>query len=179
MRIESPGKLLLGLGTGVAFGALLQKGQVGKYNVIIDQLLFRDNTVVKIMATAVAVGSAGVHALEQSGHAKLAVKPLRLGGVLGGALLFGAGLAILGYCPGTTLAAVGEGRRDAIAGVLGMLAGAGLFVRAYPKMKPFLEAGDYGKVTLPGATNTSPWPWVSALGAAVALTAVVSGDKDT
>lgn len=177
MRVEAPGQLLLGLGTGVAFGALLQKGQAGKYDVIVEQLLLRDGTVARIMGTAVAVGAAGIHALEQSGRAQLKIKPLRLGGVAGGAVLFGTGLAVLGYCPGTTLAAIGEGRRDAIAGALGMLAGAGLFVRLYPAIKPALEAGDLGKVTLPRATRSSPWAWIGTLAAAVALSRAARGRR--
>lgn len=172
MRVDPISELLLGLGTGVAFGTLLQKGQVAKYDAILDQLTFDDGRVARIMGTAVAVGSAGVHLLERTGHAKIAVKPLQLGGIVAGAAVFGTGVAILGYCPGTTLAALGEGRRDALAGVLGMLAGAALFVRAYPAMKPALEAGDYGKVTLPRATGTSPWPWIAALGTAVVASAV-------
>ena len=175
MRVEPAGKLMLGLGTGVAFGALLQKGQVGKYDAIVDQLLLRDGRVAKVMGTAVVVGAAGVYALVKSGHAKLDVKPLKLGGILGGAALFGAGIAVLGYCPGTTLAAIGEGRGDAIAGALGMLAGAGLFVRAYPTIKPLIDAGDHGKVTLPTATRTSPWPWIAGIAGLVAAGALLSG----
>lgn len=174
MRIDPAGKLILGLGTGIAFGALLQKGRVAKYDVIVDQLLFRDGTVAKIMGTAIAVGAAGVYALVETGHARLDVKPLKVGGVAGGAGLFGAGIALLGYCPGTTLAAIGEGRRDGVAGALGMLAGAGLFVRAYPAIKPMLDAGNYGKTTLPTATGTSPWPWITGVAAAVALGALAS-----
>ena len=68
MRFDPAGKLVLGLGTGVAFGALLQKGQVGKYDVIVDQLLLRDGRVAKVMGTAVAVGAAGVYALVKSGQ---------------------------------------------------------------------------------------------------------------
>lgn len=172
MRVEAPGKLMLGLGTGVAFGALLQKGRVAKYEVIVDQLLLRDATVAKVMGTAIAVGAVGVHALVQSGRASYDIKPLRLVSILGGAVLFGSGLAVSGYCPGTTIAAVGEGRRDAIAGLLGMLAGAALYVRAYPKLKPALEVGDRGKVTIPKATRTSPWPWVAGIATAVLAFAI-------
>lgn len=173
MRVESPGQLLLGLGTGVAFGALLQKGRVAKYEVIVSQLRMEDATVAKIMGTAIVVGAAGVQVLVQTGHAALDIKPLRLLSITGGAVLFGTGLALIGYCPGTTLAAIGEGRRDAIAGALGMLAGAALFVRAYPKIKPALEAGDRGKVTLPRATRTSPWPWIAAMAATLVAGAAV------
>ena len=177
MRVEPRGTLLLGLGTGVAFGALLQKGRVGKYEVIVDQLLLRDHTVAKVMGTAMVVGAVGVQVLVQTGHAALDIKPLRVGSILGGAVMFGSGLALIGYCPGTSLAAVGEGRRDAIAGVLGMLAGAALFVRAYPKIKPALEAGDRGKITIPKATRTSPWPWIGGMAAMLGLAAVLGARR--
>lgn len=167
MRVEPASKLIMGLGTGVAFGALLQKGRVGKYEVIVDQLLLEDMTVAKIMGTAIVVGAVGVQALVQTGHAALDIKPMRMLAVTGGAVMFGSGLALIGYCPGTTLAAIGEGRRDAIAGALGMLAGAALFVRAFPKLQPALEVGDRGKTTLPKATRTSPWPWIAGMAAAL------------
>ncbi len=54
---DSPEKLLLGLLTGIAFGVLLQKGRVAKFAVIVGQFLLKDWTVVKIMGTAVVVGS--------------------------------------------------------------------------------------------------------------------------
>ena len=63
-----------------------------------------------------------------------------------------------------------KGRRDALAGVVGMLLGAGAFVSIYPQLKPALGAGgDFGKVTLPGATSSRDWAWVTGLtGAALA-----------
>lgn len=168
MRVEPTKKLVLGLTSGAAFGALLQKGQLASYDVILDQLLLRDGRVGKVMGTAIAVGAIGVHRLIRTGHAKLDIKPLKLGGIVPGAVLFGVGLSLLGYCPGTALAALGEGRRDAVAGVLGMLTGAALFVKAYPKLEPMLEAGNLGKVTLPAATRTATWPWLAALAALTA-----------
>jgi len=104
-----------------------------------------------------------------------------LGAFVGGALMMiGARVAkgctsghAIGYCPSTSLAAVGEGRRDAIAGVLGMLAGAALFIRSYPKIKPALEAGDRGKVTIPKAKRTSPWLWIGAMAAVLGVAAAM------
>lgn len=170
---DSPDKLLLGLVTGVVFGVLLQKGRVAKFPVIVGQFLLRDWTVAKIMGTAVVVGAIGVYALVAAGHADLHVKPLLLGGVLVGGVLFGVGMTVLGYCPGTTVAACGEGRRDAAAGVLGMFAGALAFVAAWPALKPVIKGlGDYGKLTLPDLTGTSPWLWIAAL-AAVGLAGIL------
>ncbi|NUQ73359.1 MAG: YeeE/YedE family protein [Polyangiaceae bacterium] len=178
MKVDPAGKLLLGLAAGVAFGGLLQKGRVAKYEVILDQLLLKDWTVLKIMGTAVAVGSIGVHALERLGLTKLSVKPMNAGGITIGAAIFGAGMAILGYCPGTCVAAVGEGRSDAAAGLFGMLAGAGAFVALYPKLKPIIESGSLGKVTLPTLTGTSPWPWVMGLASVVSLGATALESRE-
>jgi uncharacterized membrane protein YedE/YeeE len=162
---DPPLKLLLGLLTGVAFGFLLQKGRVAKFPVIVDQFLLRDWTVVKIMLTAVAVGSAGVYALVSMGAVGLHIKPALLGGVIVGGLLFGAGIALFGYCPGTSVAACGEGRRDAMIGVAGMLFGAFIYVWLYAVLaQPLTEAlPDWGKITVPQVTRTSPWIWVVAL----------------
>lgn len=164
---DSLDKLVLGLATGVAFGVLLQKGRVAKFPVIVGQFLLKDWTVAKIMGTAAIVGAVGVYALVAAGHASLHVKPLLLGGVLLGGLLFGVGMTVLGYCPGTAVAACGEGRRDAAAGVLGMFAGALAFVAAWPALQPVIKGlGDYGKLTLPDLTGTSPWLWIAPLAVA-------------
>lgn len=171
---DSPIKLILGLLTGIVFGFLVQKGRATKYEVIVDQFRLRDWTVVKIMGSAVIVGSVGVAALASAGMTTLSIKPMLVGGVVVGAVLFGSGVAILGYCPGTSVAAAGEGRRDAMVGILGMFAGALAYVAAYPLTKPIINGlGDAGKVTLPQVTHTSPWLWVAGLVLAGAIVAVV------
>jgi len=137
---------------------------VAKFPVIVGQFILKDWTVVKIMGTAVVVGSVGVYALLASGHANLHVKPFLLGGVLLGGVCFGVGMAVFGYCPGTGVAACGEGKPDAMVGVLGMLAGALAFVAAYPAIQPVIKGlGDMGKITFPEATGTSPWLWIVGL----------------
>lgn len=156
MRVEATSKLLLGFTSGLAFGALLEKGGLARHETIMAQLRLRDRRVAAAMATAAAAGGVGIYALERAGLTKRSVKPLQPVAIVVGAALFGAGLATLGYCPGTGVAAAGAGRRDAVAGVLGMLAGAIAFTNVYPKLKPLLEAGNRGKLTLPqaiGRTN--------------------------
>lgn len=175
-QLDTSGKRLLGLGTGVIFGALLQHGRLARYDMIHDQLRLRDGSVIKAMGTAVAVGAVGLQLLDGAGLAKTEVKPMKVGGVVAGSILFGAGLAVLGYCPGTSVAAVGDGRRDALAGVLGMLAGAAAFVALYPKLASAIDAGgDYGKITLPTLTSTKRSRWVAGL-ATGALTATVANE---
>lgn len=167
---ESPSRLLLGLATGIVFGFLLQKGRVAKHSVIVGQLVLRDFTVLKIMLTAIAVGAIGYWAAVLAGATPAEVKPAQMGGILLGAVLFGSGLAVLGYCPGTTVAAVGEGRRDAVAGLLGMVVGAYAFVLDYPAFGAAQRAVlDLGKVTLPDVTHVAPAIYVIALAGVVAV----------
>lgn len=173
---EAPAKLLLGLLTGVVFGFLLQKGQVAKHSVVVRQLVLRDWTVAKVMGVAIAVGAVGVYALVAAGISHTSVKPAQMGGILAGAVCFGVGLAVLGHCPGTTVAAVGEGRKDALAGLAGMMVGAAVFVAGYPALHDLQRAvADLGKATWPSVTGTSPWPWILALGAVV--TGLVALDR--
>jgi uncharacterized membrane protein YedE/YeeE len=176
---EAPEKLFLGLVTGIVFGFLLHKGRVARFDVIVGQLLLKDWTVAKIMATAVAVGSVGVYALVSMGVATLHVKPALVGGLLVGGVIFGLGLAILGYCPGTGVAASGAGQRDAMVGVAGMLLGAVVYVLAYPRLKPMVESiADWGKVTLPEVTSSSPWPWVLGLVVAITMLLLFIGRRE-
>ncbi|MFP4285571.1 MAG: YeeE/YedE thiosulfate transporter family protein [Desulfovermiculus sp.] len=144
-------QLLLGLIMGMIFGFLLQKGQVTKYDVIVGQLLLQDFTVVKVMLTAIIVGMIGIHVMRSRGWAELHPKPGSVGATVLGGLLFGAGMAILGYCPGTTLGAIGQGSLDALLGGLpGMLLGGILYAAAYPVLSTrIIQLGDFGVKTIP------------------------------
>jgi uncharacterized membrane protein YedE/YeeE len=165
------GKLLLGLLTGFLFGLFLQKGHVTKYPVIVGQFLLRDFTVLKTMLTAIVVGGVGVYTLRALGAATLHVKPAQLAAVAIGGVIFGAGMVLLGYCPGTGVAAAAEGRRDAQFGVAGMLCGALVFAEAYPAFsKTVMTWFDLGPVTLPELTGAPVWLIFAVLAAvAVAL----------
>jgi hypothetical protein len=168
-EVESLVDLVLGLLTGVCFGFLLQKGRVAKYQTILGQLLLRDWTTLKIMSTAIVTGAVGVYFLVERGATSLDIWPFQPAAMLIGALLFGIGLAVFGYCPGTGLAGAAEGSRDAMVGVLGMLTGAGMFVAGFNALERVaLAFGDWGRVTIPGVLGSSPWPVIAALAAAVA-----------
>lgn len=154
---------LYGLSTGIIFGYLMQRARVLRYDKQLGALRLRDMTIVKFMLTSVLVAAVGVYALHELGMAKLSIKPMLPGGVIAGGLLFGVGWGLLGYCPGTSVGAAGEGRLDALAGIAGMLVGAALFAETFPWLKATLLAwGDLGKITLPGVLGLSPWIIIGA-----------------
>ncbi|MDR7865898.1 MAG: YeeE/YedE thiosulfate transporter family protein [Sporomusaceae bacterium] len=161
-------ELLYGFVTGVLFGFFLQKGRVLRYDKQLGALRLVDFTIVKFMLSHVVVAMVGVYLLYDLGLVKLAVKPTILGGVVIGGLIFGLGWGLVGYCPGTAVAALGEGRLDAAWAILGMLVGAGLYAEAFPWLKTtVLTWGNYGKITLPQALGVNHWVVIAAV---VALT---------
>ena len=148
----------LGLITGVLFGFLLQKGRVLRFDKQIGALLLQDMTIFKFMLSAILVGMVGILLLADMGIITLSHKPMNVGAVVLGAALFGAGWAIMGFCPGTSLGALGEGRWHALFAILGMVAGAALYAELYPLFKSTILAWqDFGKIGLPEALGVSQW----------------------
>jgi uncharacterized membrane protein YedE/YeeE len=148
--VAGPSKLIAGLVFGVAFGFLLQKGGVGKYNVLIGQLLLQDWTVLKVMMTAIIVGMIGVFFLHRFAKVNLHIKATKLGPNIVGGLVFGAGFGLIGYCPGTAAAALGQGSWDALFGMAGLVAGSYIYAEFSGSLRGSLEKwGDFGKVMIP------------------------------
>jgi uncharacterized membrane protein YedE/YeeE len=152
------GEQLLGLLTGIIFGLLLQKGRVLRFDKQVAAMRFKDMTILKFMMSAILVGMVGVYALSDLGVITLNHKAMNLGGVVIGGLLFGAGWAVMGYCPGTSVGAVAEGRWHAIFAVVGMIIGAALYAEAYPLLlNTVLAWKDFGKISLPESLHISHW----------------------
>lgn len=151
-------QLIYGLVTGLLFGMLLQKGRVLRYDRQLGALLLKDMTIVKFMLTSIIVAMVGTYLLVDLGVAKLSIKATILGANIIGGIIFGLGWGLLGYCPGTSVGAVAEGRLDALWGIGGMLLGAGLYAEAFPTMKAtVLTWGNFGKVTVPQLLGINHW----------------------
>ncbi len=150
--------LIYGLVTGLLFGFFLQKGRVLRYDKQLGALRLLDMTIVKFMFSSVLVGMVGIYLLRDLGLVKLSIKATVLGPVIIGGFIFGLGWGLLGYCPGTSMGAVGEGRWDALWGILGMIVGAALFAEAYPVLKKTVYTwGNFGKITLPQVLGINHW----------------------
>jgi len=159
---------VLGLATGVLFGFLLQKGRVLRFEKQIGAMLLKDMTILKFMLSSILVGMVGILWLSDLEVLKLGHKPMNVGAVVVGGALFGAGWAIMGFCPGTSVGAVGEGRWHALFAVAGMIAGAAVYAELYPFFKATVLAWkDYGRIGLPELLGVSPWVIVPFFWAAV------------
>lgn len=93
-----------------------------------------------------AIGLVGLQASD-AGRILIIPTSLVATGIAG--LLFGIGWGLCGYCPGTTWAAAGEGRMDAIFALLGGLAGTAVFAQVHEILIPLLYAPtNAGQITL-------------------------------
>ncbi len=153
-------QLFYGLIIGVAFGFLLQKGGVTKYDVIIGQLRLIDFTVIQIIFTAIIVTMLGISFLYPRKILEVKTKAGSLKNSVIGGLIFGVGFGLLGYCPGTIAGAVGNGYLDAITGgLLGIIFGSALFAFLYPELKDkkILTEDKFSKVSYFDKVNGSPF----------------------
>lgn len=164
LPITGTAALVLAVVFGFIFGWLLQKGRVANYNVIVNQFRLRDWTVLKVMFTAIVVGGVGVLALHAMGQANYHVKPANMLGVILGAAIFGVGMVIYGYCPGTGIAAAATGSVHALVGVLGMLAGGILYALSFRWVNQhILSVWAKGKLRLPDVIALPDWAWFAIL----------------
>ena len=132
---------------GFIFGAILQYASLNKYNVISGLAVLENFAVAKAIALAIGVGSILLTLEIGMGFASYHIKPLLLGGIVLGGLLFGAGMAILGYCPGTLAISLGQGSIDALIGILGGLLGGLIFTLLQPSLGGLLGP-DLGSISL-------------------------------
>ena len=162
--------LTWGLLAGIAMGWLIQRVRASSPGMILRNLRLQDLSIIKFMAVTIAVGSVGAFTLGALGvPLKLDVKPLYVLGVLAGGLVFGVGFALSGYCPGTCVVGVGEGRRDALAALAGGVTGALLFTLAYRWIEPALVRPlQLGKLTLADVLDAPPAAIAVALAAVIA-----------
>lgn len=149
---------VLGLITGFLFGFLLQKGRVLRFEKQVGAMRLQDMTILKFMLSAILVGMVGIYLLSHLGVIKPGHKTMNVGAVVLGGILFGAGWSVMGFCPGTSVGALGEGRWHAAFAILGMLIGAAIYAELFPTLQGTVLAWkDFGKIGLPEVLGVSPW----------------------
>lgn len=146
------------LWVGVVFGMLL--GGIGQFwgianpETVIRLARWKDRLVVGCIAIAAAVGAVIVYGLYALGFGMhFSPKPTYVVGVVLGGVLFGTGMAISGYLPGSELMALGEGRRDALYALPGGILGAAAWTLVYPTAvgRWLVHTANYGDLIVTGS----------------------------
>lgn len=135
---------------GLIFGFLLQKAGVAKYHVLIGQLELSDFTVIKVMLTAIITAMLGHRILLRKHKVKTHIKPFQPLANIGGGVIFGAGFALAGFCPGTGAAALGQGDFETVFYITGMIVGSYLYAESSGLVDRIVKSWkDQGEITLP------------------------------
>jgi uncharacterized membrane protein YedE/YeeE len=167
-------EIILAIFLGTLFGFVLHRVGASNPENILNMLRLTDLNLMKAILLGIGLSSIGLFLLMAAGvidTGHLSVKESYVGVIIGGAIL-GLGFGTAGYCPGTGLAGLGDGRRDAVAFVLGGLVGAFAYMLTYPAWKAsgLLDGVLGGKTTLAvtgndayGAVLTGVPGWLVAL----------------
>jgi hypothetical protein len=132
-------------------------------------LLLKDFKIMKFMLTAVISSMILFHLLGDLGWLKVVPKNLDWGKLVGG-LIFGAGMGLLGYCPGTMAARIGEGKRESIFALFGMALGIFIYALTIKPVKSlFLSAEVNGDISVLLGINH----WFLIIPAAILFGAVI------
>ncbi|MEQ8193003.1 MAG: YeeE/YedE thiosulfate transporter family protein [Rhodospirillales bacterium] len=167
--------VIIGLLMGIVFGVALEKSRVFEPGVIVGQMQLRNFIMLKVFLTAVVTGLAILIVLTATGQAKLSPKAVDYFGNIVGGLIFGAGIVLAGACPGTVMAQIGAGYKDAWAVLAGGILGAMVYGYAEPWIAKTLLA-DGGKLTLHQLTGTPYW-LLAPIAAAVLIGVLVALER--
>lgn len=132
-----------GLFCGLVFGFALERAGFASACNLTAQLRFKDWRVFKVMFTAIIVAAAGLYALQLFGLMSkddIYIPTVFLWATLLGGAGVGAGMAVGGYCPGTSVVGFMSGKVDGFVFFIGLILGTFVFAGAYEKLEPLLDA---------------------------------------
>jgi uncharacterized protein len=157
------------LASGMLFGYVLEQAGFASPKKLTAQFHLTDWSVVKVMFTAIVVAAAGILWLQLDntfGSQGFYIPRTVLGAAAAGGVLIGLGMAIGGYCPGTSVVGAMSGRIDGLVFALGMVLGIWGFSYEYDTswMQKLLHAGEMNDKTLPALFGISPWIIVAVMG---------------
>ena len=137
--------MLVAFIAGLIFSFLAFKSNLFSADQVLSVGIAKNYEVLQTLFFALSISSLAFYLEYRLGAADLNIKPFYLAGVIVGGLLFGIGVGILGYCPGTLEMAIGYGRIDALFGFIGGIFAGLFYTFAYPHALPFLGP-NYGAV---------------------------------
>jgi rhodanese-related sulfurtransferase len=136
---------------GIGFGSVLEMAGFGNSRKLAAQFYFTEQTVLKVMFTAIVVAMTLVFLASGLGLLDFNlvwVNPTYLWPGIVGGLIMGFGFIIGGFCPGTSLVAATTLKVDGIFFALGTLFGVFAFGETVGLFEDFYYSSYYGRLTL-------------------------------
>jgi hypothetical protein len=146
------GAVLVYLGIGIAFGAVLEMAGFANSRRLAAQFYFKDMTVLKVMFTAIVTAMVLLFAASGVGfldYGRVFVNPTYLLPGVAGGLIMGVGFIVGGFCPGTSLVALANLKIDGLFFFAGLSAGILLFGETVGLYAGLWNSTSMGRFTLP------------------------------
>lgn len=166
--------IVIGLAMGIVFGFALEKSRVFEPAALVRQFQIRNFLMMKVFFTAIATSMVSVAILKFAvSDFAFQLKPLNLLANASGGAVLGIGVALTGACPGTVLAQMGAGYRDAIFTFVGGLVGATVFTLIKgPLLDPIFFKGEATSLTFPELLGI-PFEWMALATVLLISTALI------
>ncbi|WP_053959385.1 YeeE/YedE thiosulfate transporter family protein [Sulfobacillus thermosulfidooxidans] len=130
--IKADAPLWIGIIIGAIIGGFAELWGIANPETLIRLARWKDRLFIGCIAIGSAVGAIVLYGLYASGvDMHFGPKPVYIVGIIIGGLLFGTGMAISGYVPGSEWMALGEGRRDVLYAIPGGILGAATWTLLY------------------------------------------------
>ncbi len=159
---------------GFGFGFSLERAGFGSARRLTSVFYLYDMSVVKVMFTAIVTAMTGLWIFSAIGILQLPeiyLEPTNYTAQVLGGLLFGAGFIVGGWCPGTAIAGIATGSKDAAIFAVGLLAGSLAYAELTPGIEAWYKTTTQGELTLPSLTGIDMGVWVAAFVAFLAFAA--------
>ncbi|WP_440059612.1 YeeE/YedE thiosulfate transporter family protein [Thermogladius sp. 4427co] len=146
---EYKAPLWIGIIAGILLAIPLELWNFSDPDTLFRVMAFQDRFLMVCFGFAIGLGAIllyGLNLIVPSPN--FVIKSFFIPGIIVGGLIFGIGVGLAGYFPGTVLIALGQGRRDAVYALLGGLLGAFTWSVIFGSVKGFFwDTLNFGPVT--------------------------------
>ncbi len=136
---------------GIVFGLILERAGFGTSDHIAPVFYFKNLRVSQVMVSAILTCATlltisvyiGILDFNQIFIPTVYIWPYLVGGIL-----FGLGMVMSGWCPGTAAVGVASGKLDAAVFLLGVMVGMSVYFDNFDKIADFANSSNVGRLTI-------------------------------
>ncbi len=136
---------------GIAFGYILERAGFGKSTHIAPIFYFKNLRVAETMVSAILTAGAWLAFAVYNGwvdYNQVFIPATYVWPYLVGGIIFGLGMVMAGWCPGTAIVGFASGKIDAAVFMLGMIAGMYVYFDQFDKFSDFANGSYLGRFTI-------------------------------
>ena len=158
--IPAEWNFVLAILIGITFGYIMEASGFSSSRKLVGVFYGYDFAVLKVFFTACIVALIGLNYMDYLNWidlTQLFVQPTYLWAAIIGGFIMGIGFLAGGFCPGTSLCAVGIGKLDGIVFTIGLFIGILIFSESFAWIQPLYENSNLGHITLDKTLGISPY----------------------